>query len=361
MPKFLRRLFSQRSAFAAMGTVKVAPTRTPALWKSISQAIAANAGLRFSATLAIAVWCGWLILAGPQYAFSCLQDHWEVAVTMIFGSMVAGGTSMGGGAVGFPVLTKLLEVPPHEAKIFSLAIQSVGMSAASLTIIAMRTKVEWRIVRWASLGGLLGQVWGTMGLAAIVSPDLTRLSFTMMVASFAIALLVSGTQHSQRHPFVPRWSSRESLIAVGLGLVGGTISGLVGSGIDTFVFSVMVLLFRLCETIGTPTSVILMALNAIAGFALHAFVIGDFVPPVREYWIAAVPVVVVGAPVGAMLCTLLNRQAILTILLFLISVEVVSSLLLISLDVPLLLACASVLTLFSGFYYWISKVKTYAH
>lgn len=61
---------------------------------------------------------------------------------MLFGSMVAGGTSMGGGAVAFPVLTKLLEVPPHEAKVFALAIQSVGMTAATLTIIAMQIKMD---------------------------------------------------------------------------------------------------------------------------------------------------------------------------------------------------------------------------
>ena len=66
----------------------------------------------------------------PHRSFSNLRAHWEIAATMIFGSMIAGGTSMGGGAVAFPVLTKLLHVSAHDSKVFSLAIQSVGMTAA---------------------------------------------------------------------------------------------------------------------------------------------------------------------------------------------------------------------------------------
>ena len=84
-----------------------------------------------SVLVAITTWIVWLRLAGPANAIGSLVTHWEAAVTMIFGSIVAGGTSMGGGAVAFPVFTKVLQVLPHEAKVFSLAIQSVGMGAAS--------------------------------------------------------------------------------------------------------------------------------------------------------------------------------------------------------------------------------------
>ncbi|MGB5770859.1 MAG: sulfite exporter TauE/SafE family protein, partial [Crocosphaera sp.] len=84
--------------------------------------------------IALTTWILWLTLLGTKDAFSHLLNHWQIALTMLFGSMIAGGTSMGGGAVAFPVFTKLLHIPPHDAKIFSLAIQSVGMTAASLTI-----------------------------------------------------------------------------------------------------------------------------------------------------------------------------------------------------------------------------------
>lgn len=129
---------------------------------------------------ALIVWILWLALIGPSQAFSNFVNNWKVAITMIFGSMIAGGTSMGGGAVAFPVLTKVLHVPPHNAKLFSLAIQSVGMSAASLAIIAMRIQVEWCFIRCASLGGFLGFILGSGGLAPILPPEAVKVAFTML-------------------------------------------------------------------------------------------------------------------------------------------------------------------------------------
>lgn len=103
--------------------------------------------IRVSILVMLIVWTLWLFMVGPERAISNSIANWKAAITMIFGSIVAGGTSMGGGAVAFPVFTKVLHVPYQEAKVFSLAIQSIGMSAASLTIVAMKTQVEWRFVR----------------------------------------------------------------------------------------------------------------------------------------------------------------------------------------------------------------------
>ena len=103
--------------------------------------------------IALFVWSLWLTILTPWYALANFWENWQVALTMMFGSMVAGATSLGGGAVAFPVFTKLLEIPFQDAKVFSLAIQSVGMGAASLAICLTGIAVEWRVIRWGSLGG----------------------------------------------------------------------------------------------------------------------------------------------------------------------------------------------------------------
>jgi uncharacterized membrane protein YfcA len=315
--------------------------------------------IRVSALVAIMVWTVWLILVGPTRAFSNLIANWEAAVTMIFGSMVAGGTSMGGGAVAFPVFTKVLHVPPHDAKIFALAIQSIGMSAASITIVAMGTKVEWRFIRWASLGGILGIVIGTGFLAPVLPPDIIKISFTTMVSSFATVLFALNRKRRNKNLSIPFWGKRERVISLVVGLLGGIISGLVGSGMDIFCFSIIVLLFGLCEKVGTPTSVILMAINAVTGFMFHKYVLGDFTGSVVNYWLAAVPVVVVGAPTGAMLCSLLKRKTIVNILLGLAFVELVSSFLLISLNPKLIYFSGIVFFIFSLIYYSMYQVQNY--
>ncbi len=276
---------------------------------------------------------------------------------MVLGSMVAGGTSMGGGAVAFPVFTKVLHIPPHDAKVFSLAIQSIGMSAASFTIIAMRTSVEWRFIRWVSLGGIPGIFIGTAFLAPLLPPAVIKISFTMMVSSFALILIHLNFTKSGRKFTIEYWGKREQLLSLIVGFMGGTISGLVGSGMDVFAYSVMVLLFGLCEKVSTPTSVILMAVNAITGFLIHHFILGDFVAPVTHYWLAAIPVVVVGAPTGAILCSLMERQMVVGILIGLIGIEFLTSLLLIPLTTSVILAGFFALILFTSFYYIMYRTK----
>ena len=314
--------------------------------------------IKVSVFVALVVWTLWLIMTGPNRAFGNLIANWEAAITMIFGSVVAGGTSMGGGAVAFPVFTKVLHVPPQEAKVFSLAIQSVGMSAASLTIVAMKTKVEWRFIRWASLGGIPGIIVGAIWLSPVLPSDLIKFSFTMMVSSFGIVLLALNRTTSRRNFTVPTWGKRERIISVLAGIWGGVVSGLVGSGMDIFGFSVMVLLFGLCEKTSTATSVILMAINAVIGFCLQ-YIIGEFSEPVISYWLAAVPVVVVGAPFGAMLCSCLNRKTIMRIVIGLISVELVTSLLLIPLNATAIYFSLFVFALFSAIYYWMYQSQMY--
>ena len=56
--------------------------------------------LRTNLALGVTVFLCWLIFGGER-ALNAVANHWQVSVTMVFGSLVGGGTSEGGGAVGF--------------------------------------------------------------------------------------------------------------------------------------------------------------------------------------------------------------------------------------------------------------------
>ncbi|MCV6637228.1 sulfite exporter TauE/SafE family protein [Candidatus Albibeggiatoa sp. nov. NOAA] len=310
--------------------------------------------------IAALVWATWFALLGFQPALNHVVENWQITVTMIFGSMIAGATSIGGGAVAFPVFTKLLQIPPYDAKVFSLAIQSVGMGAATLAIILTRIQVEWRVILWGSIGGVFGVWFGLTQLAPLLPPPAIKMSFTMMLTSFAITLVIlnrTGLPH--RHESMPKWTMHEKTVILLAGLLGGMMSGLVGNGIDIFVFAAMVLLFRMCEKVSTPTSVVLMAFNAMAGFAIQAFVINDFTPPAMHYWYAAIPVVVVGAPLGAMFCNSLSRETIANILIGLIFIEFLTSLILIPLNSLVIYSSLSILVVFSMINYLMYRTRTY--
>lgn len=313
---------------------------------------------KHSLMLIAVVWSLWWLAAGPD-PLAIIETHWPISVTMIFGSLVAGATSEGGGAVAFPVLTKLLHVAPGDAKVFALAIQSVGMTSAAVTIILSRIAVEWRVIYWAGVAGIPGIVVGSALLAPLFPSDAIKLSFTVMVSSFAITLYLVNRGGRACHQRIVEVGTREKSLLLAAGFLGGMLSGLVGGGIDIVCFSLMVLLFRLSVKVATPTSVVLMALNAIVGFGLHYFVIGGFTETVRDYWLAAVPVVVVGAPAGALICARLNNRTIANVLIGLLGIELVSTLWIIPLNEHLALTGILAFICFSFLFYTMHRSKLY--
>ncbi len=309
------------------------PPRPPAL--------AVRRALRVNLALALLVWAAWAGLGGER-AVTSLGQHWQITLTMVVGSFVAGATAEGGGAIAFPVFTKLLGIPPHEARTFALAIQSIGMTSASIAILALRVPVAWPAIALAAPAGMVGLFASTFLLVPLASPPAVKVAFTLMVSSLAVALAIMNRPgRSLRRPALPSIGTPEALALLASGFVGGLFTGLVGTGVDIVTFMTLVLLFRLDEKVATPTTVLLMTVLTLVGFALHALVLGSFTPIVQGYWLAAVPVVVVFAPLGAFICARLPREAVAWFLILLIAFEFASTILLVPMT-PALAATAGV-------------------
>ncbi len=330
---------------------------------TVSQAARHGTGawrtLRFNAFLASVVWLAWALLA-QRHAWQSVAQHWKISLTMVFGSLVGGGTSEGGAAIAFPVFTKLLHIPPGDARLFSFAIQTVGMGAASLSILYQQIPVEKRALGWAGCGGIIGMVFSTYLLVPRVPPAMVRIFFTAMVTSLAIVLLLptqrgNVSRHNAMFPFGPR----ERLILMLAGVLGGTLSALIGCGENIVVFMVMVVLFRVNEKIVTPTTVLLMWVVTAAAFFLHLVVLRDFPPHVLSYWLAAVPVVVVGAPLGAFLCSRVERRTIVGVLISLIALELISTLLLVNMSGGVGLVGLATLVFFSLLNWVMNRSQRY--
>jgi len=316
--------------------------------------------LQFNLLMALAVWSCWYGFGG-EFAVASIIKNWPVALTMVFGALVGGGTSEGGGAVAFPVFTKILHIPPNEARLFALGIQSIGMTAASLSILFMRARIEWRVLPYAGIAGIIGIVFSTYCVVPLVSPPLVKIAFTIMVSSLAIALLLMNRgDKSARHERLPVFGTREKCMIVAAGLVGGVMSGLVGCGENIATFMVMVLLFRLSEKVATPTTVILMTMVTLAGFFLHIFGVGDFTPTVQGYWLAGVPVAVVFAPLGAFICAMMSKRMIANVLIFLISLEFLSTVFIIPMSPAVMMTAAATLAAFGLLNWYMCRVDIYA-
>lgn len=272
----------------------------------------------------------WLIYMSSTHQWSLFIENLFMSITMIFGSFIAGATSEGGGAVAFPVMTLIFQITPDVARNFSLAIQSIGMSAAAYLIFTQRIPINKTYLLLCSLGGLLGLILGTYLIAPIVSPPYTKMFFVSLWLSFGFILFYLNIHEPhQKIKSLPPLSITNKNTFILLGFLGGIIVSVVGSGLDILTFAFVTLRYRLSEKIATPTSVCLMAGNSLVGFLLHAFVIGDFGLQEFHYWLVCIPVVIFGAPLGAYFINQKSQNFIANCLYFVLIAQFIGALIVI--------------------------------
>ncbi len=254
--------------------------------------------------LAYGTWLG-LVIVGDHW--QTLIDHTGIALAMVAGSYVAGSTPIGGGAVGFPILVLLFGQTAELGRDFSFAVQSVGMTSASLLVYCRRQRLEWPMLGPAMVGALAGTPLGVLFFAPHVPGVAVKLTFALMWASFGILHLYRTPELAAAEgPTKPRptFDHRAGFV-LGL-LAGSTVAAVTGVGIEMALYSLLVLLRRADLKIAIPSAVLLMAFTSVVGIATKALFLG-VEPGVYENWLAAVPIVLLGAPVGALVVAHIGR------------------------------------------------------
>lgn len=253
---------------------------------------------------------------------------WPASLTMVFGSFIAGASAEGGGAIAFPVFTLLLKIPPVDARSFSFMIQSVGMVSASLLILGRGIPVELRAVKWPAVGGIVGLVAGTWWVAPYLPPVETKLFFVSLWMAFGIGLWRANRSRMRtvRSGLPEVLASGDVTTLLTAGFIGGIVTAIFGNGVDLITFCVLTLRYGVDEKVATPTSVVLMSILTVCGFALHALVEKDVSDTMYHAWLAAAPVVLFFAPLGAFVISKWNRLAIANLLIIIIVVQLLGAL-----------------------------------
>lgn len=319
--------------------------------------------------VSFAVLVVWLVFVTAAGHWGRVGDHWAAALTMVFGSFVAGSTPQGGGAVAFPVFTKLLDIETAVARSFSLCIQTIGMVSASLSIIINRRAVEWKAVAVA----------GPVAIAAFLAssyllglPDepfwpsrlpsaYVKVTFTLIVAAMAVVIWIGyRSQIVERIHAFPFSGPRVWAGLVVAAVLGGVASSLTGSGADVLAYVMVVVIVGVTPRIGVPTSVLVMACVSVAGFVLYGIVDGQLNTLLEDgnvvavggasvgvgeggdvvygaggvdasrydlygMWLAAAPVVAFGAPLGAWASSLASDRQLVRVIIALAATETIST------------------------------------
>lgn len=301
----------------------------------------------------------WLVYVTAAGHWGRVGDVWASAVTMVAGSFVAGSTPQGGGAVAFPVFTKVLDVPAEIARSFSLCIQTVGMGAATASILINRRRIEVGSLLIVTPVAVLSFVVATALMTDSDAPfapstlpgSYVKVTFTLIIAAMAVVVYRTYRQPLlERIDELPVRGPRITVALVLAGLLGGLAASLVGSGADVLAYVVVVVLVGVNPRVGVATSVVVMTAVSVAGFVQLGLVDGQLDVSVADgqvlavggqavtglevtsgdlfgFWLAAVPVVVWGAPLGSLVSSRVTDRRLVTFVVALATAEVISTVL----------------------------------
>jgi uncharacterized protein len=275
----------------------------------------------------LSIWF-WFMIENDK--FHILLENFAVMITMVFGSFIAGSSPEGSASVAYPIFTLYLGILPDVARNFAFAIQSIGMTAASIYILNKKIPLDWNYIIYVTLGGLLGLVLGTFFIVPYVLPVYAKLIFVSLWLSFGIILFLENRKR-ERVIFEKITDFRNIDITYLLifGFIGGGISSLFGTGINIFTFCFLVIYYKVNEKVATPSSIIIMTIETIAGFALHAFIMKDIVPQTYDMWLSCIPIVIFFAPLGAYLVHKISRHTFTTFLYIIFFIQYIGAMIVI--------------------------------
>ena len=183
-----------------------------------------------------------------------------VAVGVLAGGL-SGLFGVGGGILVVPGLVMILGFAQRRAHGTSLA-AIVPIALSGTVGFAIERSVDWPVAALLVAGSLLGAVIGTHALARL-PVDVLRVGFALVLLMTAVRLVVD----------IPDASGRESLdvaAAVGLagiGLLAGTLAGLLGVGGGVVMVPALILLFAVPDAVAKGTSLAVIIPTAIVATA----------------------------------------------------------------------------------------------
>lgn len=255
----------------------------------------------------IAALCVWAWLFFNYCSIGFLQEHWHYPLIMVLGAFVAGLTPEGGGAVAFPILSVFFNIDRVLARDFSLMIQSIGMTSASIFILT-QSAADRRVFRpllWMLSVACVGFVLGMVTLQSI-PVYLIQSLFLSIITAFAFSYAWGDHRGTKQSLCL---QSNWDVFFIGLVLIlGGLCASLFGTGADILLYSMLVTRFRMTEKNATRMCIMLMAGTSVFGFGYRHFIEAGLLADQYKTWICAYPVVLFMAPFGAFVLSKINVE-----------------------------------------------------
>jgi uncharacterized membrane protein YfcA len=221
---------------------------------------------------------------------------------LILGLLLSGAIGLslgliggGGSIITVPVLVYVLGVDAHQAIGMSLAVVG-ATSVVGSALHARSGAVDFRTGVLFGLSGVLGAFYGSR-LTYLLPASTLMLLFAGLMISVAAAMLFSRRHTAEGE--APRARSTAKAVAAGLGV--GVMTGFLGVGGGFLIVPALILFGGLTMKDAIGTSLVVIAINCVAGLAGH-LQHGGFDPQLAV-------LVTVMAAAGALVGTAISHRA----------------------------------------------------
>jgi uncharacterized membrane protein YfcA len=192
----------------------------------------------------------------------------SVAFALTIALAVAIGVSLGllgggGSILAVPLLVYVAGLPATEAIAISLLVVGVT-SGVGLIPHARAGRIRWRSGLLFGAAGMAGAYAGGR-LAAVIPATMLLTGFALMMFGTAV-VMIRGRRDAPDRPVPPERSAAQ---VAPYGAAVGLVAGLVGAGGGFLVVPALVLLGGLAMPTAVGTSLLVIALQSLAGFAGH--------------------------------------------------------------------------------------------
>lgn len=166
----------------------------------------------------------------------------------------------GGSILTLPVLVYVVGVAPKDAIATSLLV--VGFTSASALLThARRGCVQWRVGAYFGGAGMLGAYGGGL-VGRAIPATILLVGFALVMLAASLAMMRRRVEKAESAPVahVP------AIRVLGVGLVVGSLAGLLGAGGGFLIVPALVVLTGLGMAEAVGTSLFVITLQSFAGF-----------------------------------------------------------------------------------------------
>jgi hypothetical protein len=188
-------------------------------------------------------------------------------VTSTFGTLV-GGSSL----ITIPLLI-VMGLPPHTA-ISTDRIGTTGISLAGLYSFHRKGMMRYRLAFIVGVPCLIGGFVGA-NLALQISPELLKKFIVALTSILLIVVIAKPRMGIEAVESIHPLTHRRYILGAFLSFLAGIYGGFYGAGMGTFMFYIMILVFRLTfleSAANIKIAAIMMSATAVATYAHHGAV-----------------------------------------------------------------------------------------